>query len=44
MSVHFFTDLKKSNEGVNKTVDKFKSKVEGVKDEVKTILMKRRTF
>ena len=44
MQVHFFTDLKKSNEDVNKTVDAFKSKVEGVKDEVKTILMKRRTF
>ena len=44
MQVHFFTDLKKSNEDVNKTVDAFKEKVEGVKTEVKTILMKRRTF
>ena len=44
MQVHFFTDLKKSNEDVNKTVDAFKEKVEGVKNEVKTILMKRRTF
>jgi len=44
MQLHFFTDLKKSNEDVNKTVDAFKSKVEVVKDEVKTIIMKRSAF
>lgn len=44
MQIHFFTDLKKSNEDVNKTMDAFKQRVEGVKEEVKTIIMKRNTF
>lgn len=43
-NLHLFKDLQDSNSAVNATVDSFKSKVNVVKEEVKTILMKRRTY
>ena len=43
-NLHMFKDLQDSNTAVNHTVDEFKSKVSIVKEEVKTILMKRRTY